>query len=173
MNPYEYRTQLVEPPVDLPPGFGGILSTLTFGLIKDKPKTVSAPAMTQDQIMSQIAGVVYDTLAAQGLNVDVQKAKESAGHNLNLFGAWQQVLTDPNAVSRVVSKVIADLRNTPGLITTVTGAPLPTPAEQAAQVASNVAAGVGSVGGFSLNPVTLLGLGAVAILLTRKPRRGR
>jgi hypothetical protein len=138
-------------------GMGGLLSTLTLGLIGKKNKQ---PVMTQDDIVSQMALVVQQKLQAQGASADVGKIKESLGYNLNQFAAWSQVLTDANIVDQISNKVIADLLAS-NLVT------LPP---------SIVNASGGQAISYSapVNPALILGgLGLAAVLMMKGKRRGR
>lgn len=158
-------------PTYYPSGMGGLLSTLTLGLIKDKPKQQK---LSQAEIMSQMALVVTNKLAAQCMTADVGKIRESAGYNLNNYAAWEQVITDGAVVDQITNKVIADLLGSrlvvyaPGCANggqVVEPYTVPTPASNSVVIPSQLP---------PINPALIAGgIGFAALLLIRKRRRGR
>ena len=166
-HPRQYATQL-SPRYD-GVGMGGILSTLTFGLIKKKQETVT---LSHDEIMSQIALIVIDKLTAAGRTADPAKAKEAAGYYLNQYGAWAQVLTDANITESIANQTITALlasnlvKVAPGYVGAGEVVPPvpPTPVNTALDIPALIS-----------NPNYLLigGAGLLGLILLTGGRRGR
>jgi hypothetical protein len=147
------------------PGMGGLLSTLTFGLVGKK----KAPALTHDEIVSQLALVVSNKLAAQGASADLGKVKESLGYNMNAFNAWTQVIADPATVDQITNKTIQDLLNS-NLVQVAPGS-----ANSGKTIsATGQIIGAQTAPSLAANPTLLaIGLGFGALVLLKGSRRGR
>lgn len=132
----------------------------------------SSPASgpTQVQIEQELALQVQQALAAKGMSAPDAKIQESAGYNINLYNAWQSVLSDPTVVQAVVNKTVSDLIAS----NLVTGAPGTSAAGMAVTSAGTVAP-VGSAGAPIAVPSSALligGFGILALVLLKGGHHG-
>lgn len=152
-------------------GMGSFLSTITLGLIKDKPK--APPPPTQQETMGQVAAVVLQTLNAQGWSAPIDKATASAGYVLNSLAAWDRIYTDASGATTktIVDQVVNALIES-GLVTwlpTSGGSGVVTPGAGSPAVTAPLPV---SLSGNS-QPLLIAGAILAAVVLLKRRRRGR
>lgn len=161
-----------------PVQMGGILSTLTFGLIGGKKKGLS-----RDEIMAQMASVVAGKLAARCMYAPIENIKGGVGHIIDQFGAWDMVLTDSGTVDNIADQTVSAMLAS-GVVTVAGGcANAGAAVSPSGTIATNNTAtpniATGAVAGLqapislnigAVNPALLIGGGLLALIILKKGR---